>query len=71
MAAYEPEPIENIVPTHPQQMVIDAALEAIQQVAPAFWATGRGAGKSTVKALIAHRLLDEEGYSPYKVVPNA
>lgn len=66
---YQPPEINSLTPSSGQQMIVDAALEAIRQTAPAFWDKGRGAGKSTVRAFIAQAILDDDAYPLYTVVP--
>lgn len=69
MTDYVAPEITSLTPTASQQCVIDGALLAIRDDDAGFWKTGRQSGKSTVRAMIAQALLDEDEHNPYKVVP--
>lgn len=70
MRAYVAPEIADLTPTEGQREIVEAAVQAIRDTDPAFWRQGRGAGKSTVKGLIAQAILDDGDIYPlYTVIP--
>jgi hypothetical protein len=63
--------IDELADLPAQRHIIDVCMEAIMDAGDPFWGLGRGAGKSTVRALLAARLLADEECPLYKVVPIA
>lgn len=61
--------ITTLVPRPEQQQIIDANMAAISIIGRPLWVSGRGAGKSTTRAMIAQALLDQEDYPMYEVRP--
>lgn len=61
--------IELLSPSEGQRMILEFIVNGIDDAAPTFWAKGRGAGKSTLRAMIAHAILSDDEHPLYKVVP--
>ena len=59
--------IKDLTPHHAQERIVDICMEAIQDAGDAYWGLGRGSGKSTVRGMLAARLLAEDDYPLYEV----
>lgn len=70
MTDYVAPELRELIPNAQQEMVISWVVEAVFNAAPVFWNTGRGSGKSTLRAMIAQAILDTDMHeSLYEVRP--
>lgn len=64
---YTAPEISELVHHPEQQRIVDICMEAIEDIGDALWSIGRGAGKSTVRGMIAHAILTAEEHPLYEV----
>lgn len=70
MKNYVAPELDTLTPRAEQAALVSQCVESVQDIGDWLWAIGRGAGKSTTRALIAQAILNEgDDYPLYEVRP--